>query len=51
MFEAPNEKKETPIVSLNLFIDILKWFKGASELKKLWKFLFYLRRIRKKFRG
>ena len=33
MFEAPNEKKETPIVSLNLFIDILKWFKGASELK------------------
>ena len=33
MFEAPNEKKETPIVSLNLFVDILKWFKGASELK------------------
>ena len=33
MFEAQNEKKETPIVSLNLFIDILKWFKGASELK------------------
>ena len=33
MFEAPNETKETPIVSLNLFIDILKWFKGASELK------------------
>ena len=33
MFEAPNEKKETPIVSLNLFIDILKWFKGSSELK------------------
>ena len=33
MFEAQNEKKETPIASLNLFIDILKWFKGASELK------------------
>ena len=33
MFDAQNEKKETPIVSLNLFIDILKWFKGASELK------------------
>lgn len=33
MFEAQNEKKETPIVSLNLFVDILKWFKGASELK------------------
>ena len=33
MFEAQNEKKETPIISLNLFIDILKWFKGASELK------------------
>ena len=33
MFEAPNKKKETPIVSLNLFVDILKWFKGASELK------------------
>ena len=33
MFEARNEKKETPIVSLNLFVDILKWFKGASELK------------------
>ena len=32
MFEAKSEKG-TPIVSLNLFIDILKWFKGASELK------------------
>lgn len=32
MFEAKTEKG-APIVSLNLFIDILKWFKGASELK------------------
>ena len=33
MFDAQNKKKQTPIVSLNLFTDILKWFKGASELK------------------
>ena len=31
MFEAKNKK--APIISLNLFVDILKWFKGASELK------------------